>query len=259
MTLDQILEIQKLAIAVSSNTNSSTNETNAIFIFTGEDFFESHNLSKLLPAGNYHNLNSGNNRDWTLIDSSEQHIYMVIGKDNYDVEEIRNFALTFGGKSAFLPQEGFLDLILFGRNWWTDQTNLLNACLDHHEGLQYARSLAGTQAYGFQWPSTVLFTFNPPYNSMEEIPDYNDDSCLSRNGYQHSVNGRYLKEHELISALNKAIANEGLEACVMHMHHLLTRPISHNQPNACDKWTRHLAYMKDRYYDTGNNGFLWPQ
>jgi hypothetical protein len=52
----------------------------------------------------------------------------------------------------FIPQEGFLDEILFGHDWWAECTYMLNSALEYHAGLQIAHDLHVGPA-PFPWPS----------------------------------------------------------------------------------------------------------
>jgi hypothetical protein len=53
--------------------------------------------------------------------------------------------------SALSASEGFLDEVLFGYDWWNEYPSELDGVLQYHEGLQFAKSLAGED---FEWPST---------------------------------------------------------------------------------------------------------
>ena len=261
MTLEQNLEVKKILMNLVGRIDELPADVeDALFIFTGEGPYKSEDLCKRLRDEQSYNLNSEEPPDWPFLDAGENPAYMIIGKENYDEEEIVNFALKFGSNSVFLPQEGYLDLILFGHNWWTEKPESLNEGLDHHRGLKYAKSLSATQAYDFKWPSTFV---SPSFQLPESINtsvEYDEDSCLSRNGYKHWPNGRELPDHELVAALHKAIDAEGLEEVVYTMAGFLKRyRRQQKNHNAQEKYVRHLAYMKKEYYEKGFYGFTWPE
>lgn len=92
-----------------------------------------------------------------------------------------------------------------------------------------------------------------------EKNSYQDDSCLSRHGYLHYIGNIEQTENKLITAMDIAIASEGLKACADHMIYLTHRSIGLGQTKAHKKYVRDMAYMKRAYYDKGRYRFGWPQ
>lgn len=64
---------------------------------------------------------------------------MVRRKDYYG-DRMRKAVASEDGPPRFALQEGFLDELLFGQDWWTVEVALLNAALPHHPGLRFAKS-----------------------------------------------------------------------------------------------------------------------
>ena len=223
MTLEQNLEVKKVLMQMVERIDELPADLeDASFIFTGEGPYKSEDLCRLLPHDNSLNLNIDPPPIWPFHDDGVDPVYIVVGKENYDEEQMVNFVQNFESNCVFLPQEGYLDLILFGRNWWTEEPGLLNECLEHHDGLQYAKLLAGEQ-YDFKWPSTFVLPSFQLQGSINTSAEYDEDSCLSRSGYKHWINGRELPDHELVAALHKAIDAEGLEEVVCTMAGFLRR------------------------------------
>lgn len=250
---------KSLESIISDNTSSLKEICEAYtFCFTGVGPHDPSELKRLIPDFTKFIVTDSDTLTYPDRPQVSNTCY-VIGSDFYNETEIEHYVRSYGHLVKILPQEGFIDLVLFGNDWWLDQTDKLNDCLEHHPGLQYAKSLAGTQIYDFKWPSVKPFTFDLLSEPTQEDVKYKPDSCLSRHGYKHKIGGKDLTDAQLIKALDKAIEAEGLEACVRHMHRLRTRRISWGQPEACKKWDAHLAYMKEEYYDVRNYGFMWPE
>lgn len=53
-----------------------------------------------------------------------------------------------------IPQEGFLDELLFGHDWWDNEVESLRTLVDYHRGLQSARSLGALAVVGIEPPQS---------------------------------------------------------------------------------------------------------
>lgn len=56
------------------------------------------------------------------------------------------------GSPKVIPQEGFLDELLFGHDWWTTKRESLQEMVNTHRGLQAARSLGALGPTGVEKP-----------------------------------------------------------------------------------------------------------
>jgi hypothetical protein len=65
---------------------------------------------------------------------------VVLGRDDYTEHSLRSVLGQLEGSPKILPQEGFVDELLFGHDWWDEEVGSLQTLLDQHQGLQVARS-----------------------------------------------------------------------------------------------------------------------
>ena len=132
-------------------------------LFTGHGPYEARRLASLLPEGADARVDDEEpNREGSDL--------VVVGREGFGVERMRR-AVIAGGAGAlypppgtspprFVPQEGFLDEVVFGRDWWNEAAGLLNAAVRNHEGLASAKELVEGYARRrsepearFRWPS----------------------------------------------------------------------------------------------------------
>ena len=186
-----------------------------------------------------------------------QNTCYVVGTDFYNVTEIEDYVDHYGNLTKILPQEGFIDLILFGNDWWLEETSKLNACLEHHPGLQYAKSLEG--AGSFQWPSTYSVCTGPSHDSSGIDSDYAPDSILSRHGYLIWKNGRLTSAWKRRLSLKESISCHGLQEVADKIAHFCrTYRRQGRNPNAVATYEKDLSWMKVKFYDGKFLGFVWP-
>ena len=114
---------------------------------------------------------------------------------------MRRYVQEARSRAVFLPQEGFLDFVLFGYDWWAKQVQLLDRYLPNHGGLAFARSLA--QPTTFRWPTTDAAE-SP---GMESGIEYRATTELYEFGYQ--ISGLTVRKRHQV--LDKATENFGLE------------------------------------------------
>lgn len=132
-----------IAIKIYQNTNALQGK--AVY-FSGQFPYMTTDLRTLLPQGIVHrDLNEKPPLEY----DDPTTVFIVLGQEDFDKDEIERFVQETHRGAAFLPQEGFLDLVFFGYDWWHENLDELNQSLEYHEGLQFVKSLEG-----FEWPST---------------------------------------------------------------------------------------------------------
>ncbi len=176
---------------------------------------------------------------------------MVIGHGAFSEEALADTVfLTSTSASRWLPQEGFLDQVLFGYDWWCKHPSILREVALNHPGLQYVQSLGISLP-----PQLVPETLKP--TSVEAI-DFADESFLHRMGYNVASNGP--SRHQRRRILSKAVELYGLPPVAHHIASL-TR-LRKMQPSGRYKFRRAIAEWENDLHwlqDTQNHdGFMWP-
>jgi hypothetical protein len=103
----------RLASLVAPNALAMSGKT---VQFIGADPFTVDDLQGLLPS------------DVTVVidEPVDEPDIVVLGVEDFEEEQISAAVDARHEGTSFLPQDGFLDLVLFGYNWWPDLVNLLN-------------------------------------------------------------------------------------------------------------------------------------
>ena len=68
---------------------------------------------------------------------------------------VKSVLNEIAGSPKIVPQEGFLDELLFGHDWWTVKRESLQEMVNSHRGLQAARSLGALRPLGIGTPQPV--------------------------------------------------------------------------------------------------------
>jgi len=89
-------------------------------LFTGDVPYEAHWLARLLPDDAKVRVD-GEDPETTSFD------VVVVGRTGFYYDRMRRVLASRKEPCRFLPQEGFLDELLFGRDWWNKETRLLRA------------------------------------------------------------------------------------------------------------------------------------
>jgi hypothetical protein len=223
-----------------------------------------------------------NTRDLDTKDTAEDPLhantigFLILGQSAYDEDEIKSYVRYVEDRAAFLPQEGFLDLILFGYNWWHGETvededrgdliEDLNKVLEYHAGLQYVKSLEGEDDLDWDWPSTYI---KPSNGNGTDEGEYQVELDLFKAGYRIWRNGRRLKTSKRLNILRR-ITNKYVPELerVLPLKEIVEVIASHckkykrqgRNENAIDSYENDLAWLKKNYYDRirGRKPFRWP-
>jgi hypothetical protein len=78
---------------------------------------------------------------------------VVVGQRDVDDSFLDECLVTAHAATRFLPQERYLDLVLFGIDWWGEacELGLLDNACSYYPGLNYVREKSAW--YHFDWPS----------------------------------------------------------------------------------------------------------
>ena len=177
--------------------------------------------------------------------------FVVIGVEDFDEELISKAVDMRGDETSFMPQDGFLDLVLFGYNWWTDLHDYLNESKDWHPGMRYLHSLQS-----FRWPST---TAPESDQSVVSDGDFKQQSDLFEMGYQ--ITGK--SKSRRWSVLTRAVPELGLKAVVETIaNHIRVRKAqvggADRYSHAINEWEYDLSMLRATYYRGSRADFQWP-
>jgi hypothetical protein len=206
------------------------------FQFIGAGPYVNDDLACLLPDGaSVINEQSTEPTDW-----------VILGREGLFQDNLRNATFRNGSSTAYLSQEGFLDLILFGNDWWKVLTSRLNTEALNHPGLSFLKTLAS-----FKWPGTDAVEASGSSGDQE----YAQTSALRDLGYH---TGR--SEAERWAVLEGAVPRLGLADVAGHIASMARRfkrqrDGAQRFERAISIWEADLQRLKLEYYD---GGFGWP-
>ena len=91
---------------------------------------------------------------------------VILGRAEYAKEDLRSLLRGIEGAPKVLPQEGFVDELIFGHDWWDEEIASLRMMTDQHRGLQIARSVGLLAPVGIGPPAVTARTVAPRRSSM---------------------------------------------------------------------------------------------
>ena len=249
--LDYLAEFGKTLLPRAFLLNS------AGVLFTGDGPYEAHQLARLLPDEARALVDGENPED------SSSHV-VVVGRRNYHGDRMRRAIHREHGPPRFVPQEGFVDELLFGRNWWREEVELLNAALVHHPGLRHAKQLLDNAArrYArprFRWPSAEPQDAEIPAPRDADV-GYRERSPLFDLGYR--IKGMSRDERWDVLT-NDALSELGLKEVAEIIASLCRERERQGDGRqryayAIAEWEHDLARLKREYYDHASAPFRWP-
>ncbi|MDP9477111.1 MAG: hypothetical protein M3R38_15755 [Actinomycetota bacterium] len=178
---------------------------------------------------------------------------LVLGRRGFSPDAVQAAIRKRGARLRILPQEGFVDEVLFGRDWWKDHVDRLNAVLEHHPGLRYVRSQET-----FRWPNT-----DAPESVGEVRPesyDFRPETELHVLGYR--ITGR-TREQRWRVLVTVAVPRLGLkEVAETIAGHCKGRKRQRNGRErfsyAIAEWEHDLDRLKRELYPGHRPRFAWP-
>ena len=185
---------------------------------------------------------------------------VVIGQNGFNETELIAIVDTYAPNvPAFMPQEGFLALLLFKQDWWNDlPAYRLNQALAHHEGLQFVHGLRSTKCE-FDWPETIP---QPPTSGNTDVTE-TGSTILKRLGYSiRTDSGKLRSQEDRRKSLARIVFNPevGLDGAAYVIAWLWERNSAKLTPPkyAMPAWKSDLAWLKTTFFDKGQPKFRWP-
>lgn|GEM_PF-2250453 len=227
-----------------------TSVINANVVLTGDGPFEAENVAKLLPGYPYVGKFVNEAPQVGVVVG-----LLVVGEQGWDSVVIDKALRSNATGLKVLPQEGFIDLILFGNDWWDDYKEWLDAAATHHSGLQYVKSLSW-----FPWPVTAA-----PESRGDGLLDaeFGTETPLHKMGYWVGSSPRELSANERWTVLVRAVKVLGLAEVVNTIaNHVRLRKTQvdgvQKYRRAINKWEFDLQRLRRNYYEGRPPGFQWP-
>lgn len=140
-------------------------------LFVGHEPFDAWELASLLPeeVESYEQEDAPGGFDPGLV---------VLGRGGYTKDSLRSVLGELEGSTRIVPQEGFLDELLFGHDWWGEESDSLRRMTDQHGGLQIARSVGVLAPVGLEAEPTPKAKIarpapvsRPPAKEMPRTPE----------------------------------------------------------------------------------------
>lgn len=214
-------------------------------LFSGDGPLQVEELSELLPA----NAQWSAAEQFAPVRAPIEVDVVVVGEFRYSEEALR--AAVRGAKRHMraLPQEGFIDEILFGNNWWVNKVEWLNWMCSRHSGLSFLRSLSM-----FDWPTTEAVETT---GASDRDTEFRSRTRLNELGYQITGLARSDRWGVLTA---RAVPNLGLELTATTIAQFVRlrkaqRDGRTRYRHAIVEWEYDLSRLKDEYY---RGGFIWP-
>jgi hypothetical protein len=215
--------------------------------FTGWLPYDADELAQYCPPGSQPYIESD---DWP---SNAQVELLVVGMTDFDTDIVDRAIEENPTDIKILPQEGFVDLILNGSDWWTVDINWLDLVAEYHPALQYIRELDD-----FEWPTTEAEETSGLGST--ESAEFRSQTRLRQLGYQitglnHSQRWRILTT----KALPQLPLREVAETIAMNTRSRKQQIGGrHKYRHAIREWEHDLARLKRELYDGRTHGFRWP-
>jgi len=218
-------------------------------VLTGDDPFVASELAAILP-----DFFVGVHVEQAPPAGSLAHL-LVVGQTRFDEGLIAGVLQANPRGIGVLPQEGFVDLVLFGHNWWELDIQCLEDAASYHPGLQFVKSLEW-----FPWPVTEA-----PESAGDGNTDvaFGTETRLHMMGYWVGNSPRKLSDNERWTVLERAVKVLGLTEVVYTIaNHIRLRKTqvdgSHKYRRAISKWEFDLERLRRNYYEGRPHGFQWP-
>jgi hypothetical protein len=153
--------------------------------------------------------------------------------------------------ARYLPQEGWIELVLFGRDWWQDSQRLNDAASDHAPLGEVKRRWPRAD---FGWPGTSVSGDGPP---MEQ--DFHEVGFLRISGYQ--LTG--MDHGERMNVLRRVtIPLHGLQKVaeeIANFVRLAKLRVKSDWSYAIGQWELDLEVLWREEYPKHHSRFPWPE
>jgi hypothetical protein len=218
-------------------------------MFLGAVPYQSEELADLLPASAQSIVGFG------LLEQPSTIVLGQVDINDFQIDLLLN--KWQDGPPRFLPQEGFLDEVLFGHDWWRDYTVDLNRACAYYPALAYVRTKAA-----FRWPSSEAHPKPGPRGDSPEIEHEPKTRLRAQCGYQ--IRGLSRKEHRRILT-SCALPKLGLAEAAGTIAYLarMGKRVKGGATiyiHAITEWEHDLARLKSEFYEKLTNpSFVWPR
>ena len=189
-----------------------------IIYFNGIGPHENSDLIDLLPPG-ITGLDLGTIMSKQKVDYTDPRpACMILGLVEADKNQISQYVEALQPKVTFLPQEGFIDLLI-GYSWWTREwVHILDAMLNRHPPLAYVKELADDYAddTAIEWWPVDL-----PESTSSGDSEFTKESPLkSKYGYSiRDARGKKVSNSKRQQSLRDAYEDRyPLQDIVAHIH-----------------------------------------
>jgi hypothetical protein len=177
--------------------------------------------------------------------------FVVLGVEDFDEKQISAAVDARHEGTSFLPQDGFLDLVLFGYDWWADLIDLLNESKEQHPGMRYLHSLQS-----FRWPGTEA-PESPGDGDSEG--EFQHETDLHRMGYRITGLSRARRWDVLTIAVPRLGLKQVVETIANHIR-LRKAQVggADKYSHAIGEWEHDLKKLRSTYYRGSRANFQWP-
>ncbi len=184
--------------------------------------------------------------------------YVVIGQVGASHGLLDQCIEAAARHTRFLPQEGFVDEVLFGFDWWENEVDQLNNSCNYYSELAYVRSQF--EELGFDWPSSEA-------TAVSEVVGADDKNREETELHQRGYN----VAHGTTRAHRWAVLTRIIEGREMLLRDVAGTIASHCRARrrqhdggetyrrALGEWEFDLKRLKMTYYDGHPPGFRWPK
>ena len=177
--------------------------------------------------------------------------FVVLGVEDFEEEQISDAVDARHEGTSFLPQDGFLDLVLFGYDWWADLIDLLDESKEQHPGMRYLHS-----RQSFRWPGTEA---PESTGGGESEGEFNRETDLHRMGYRITGLSRARRWHVLTIAVPRLGLKQVVETIANHIR-LRKAQVdgAETYRHAIGEWEHDLTRLRSTYYRGSRANFQWP-
>jgi hypothetical protein len=181
---------------------------------------------------------------------------IVVGWDCDEPDVLVDWIEQPGRPPRFLPQEGWIALLLLEQDWWLDEPASLNRVADEGHPIKVVREAWPS---GFRWPGVEVEEIPEP-TGQGLATDPAEESHLHRLGYQITGMGRADRWRVLTV---RAVPELGLQetANTIAGHVRLRRRMRGGESRfayAIQEWEHDLERLRSTYFRPGATGFPWP-
>lgn len=185
---------------------------------------------------------------------------IVVGAIGWDTLLLTDAIQRGHSGTMVLPQDGFLDLVHFGHDWWAERPangkrSKLEIAVQQQDGIRVAKLLVQewNKGLSFAWPTT-----DAGDSSTESVwsSRLNEISALRKHGYQ--IQDR--TEAERWAALVRCVDDValGLQRTAYFIAYLIRTRRPHVRAEVIDAWRADLAKLRTTYHIQALN-FYWPE